>query len=134
MIVKMDFMTLVITNVISTVFLVIAGISTYKIQNRIKKKQDLEEESLARQQAYFADIVQRINSLENALQASIKSRLYQSMIYFIEKGSISAYEKQNLESMYDFYIETGGNGIIKHLWKEFEEVKIYEQRKQVESE
>lgn len=84
--------------------LALAGLSfCYKrLQNKFKKHEALEEGVLA----------------------MLHDRLFQSGMYFINKGEITVSELKNIEKMYKAYHKLGGNGTGTEIWERVKELEL----------
>ncbi len=62
--------------------------------------------------------------LKEGLIAMLHDRLFQSCMYFINKGEIGLSELQNIEKLYEAYHNLGGNGTGTELYERVLELKI----------
>lgn len=84
--------------------LAIAGL-TYGI-NELKKK--LKEQE----------------SVKEGVVALLHDRLFQSGMYFLDKGEISVAEHQNFEDLYNAYHNLGGNGTGTEIYERVNELRL----------
>ena len=69
------------------------------------------EEVSARQETKILEM----NAMSYGLLAMLHDKVFQSCMYFINKGSISCDELENLECLYKGYSGLGGNGTCETL-------------------
>jgi len=75
----------------------------------------------------FNDLRKKYNeqkALKAGLVAILHDRLFQSCMYFIEKGEIPLSALKNIEHMYKAYHNLGGNGTGTELYERTQELKI----------
>ena len=65
-----------------------------------------------------------MNSMSKGLLAMLHDKVFQSCMYFLNKGSISCDELENLEYLYNGYVDMGGNGTCETLYNKVKELKI----------
>ena len=65
-----------------------------------------------------------MNAMTYGLLAMLHDKIFQSCMYFINKGSISCEELENLEYLYKGYSDLGGNGTCETLFKRVQKLKI----------
>lgn len=63
-------------------------------------------------------------SLKEGLIAILHDRLFQSCMYFIEKGEIGVSELKNIEMMYEAYHNLGGNGTGTEIYERTKELPL----------
>lgn len=86
-----------------------------------KKQEQLENERLEREQERYAREQERLARMvltEEALVAILRDRIIQSCRIFIKQGYITAFERENIERMYNAYHSLGGNDIASDAYKE----------------
>lgn len=68
------------------------------------------------------------SAVESAMLAILRDRIFQTCRYYKAKGEIATDEREVLNTMFQAYIDLGGNGVVKHLKDEMDEIntKIYE--------
>ena len=81
-------------------FSIICGILVFFIKLFFKKQKEQSEKQ---------------KSIENGVQALLKNRLISKYNECIVKEEISIIERENINSMYNEYLNLGGNGTVKHL-------------------
>ena len=62
--------------------------------------------------------------IKNGLIAILHDRLFQSGMYFLEKGEISVSELDNITEMYNAYNELGGNGTGTEIFERIQELNL----------
>lgn len=65
-----------------------------------------------------------MNSMTFGLLAMLHDKVFQSCMYFINKGEITCDELENLEYLYRGYLDLGGNGTCETLFNKVKELKI----------
>lgn len=78
------------------------------------------EEVSARQETKILEM----NAMSFGLLAMLHDKVFQSCMYFINKGEITGEELENLEYLYDGYSGLGGNGTCETLFKRVQQLKI----------
>ena len=63
-------------------------------------------------------------AIKEGLVAILHDRLFQSCMYFIEKGEIPLSALKNIERMYEAYHNLGGNGTGTELYERVKELII----------
>lgn len=66
--------------------------------------------------------VQRIELVENGVQALLRDRIIQSYNHYTDKGHCPIYALDNITKMYDEYHALGGNGTVTKLVEEIKEL------------
>ncbi len=66
----------------------------------------------------------KIESTENGVKVLLKAKIIEHYNRVIDNGYLTLHEKQAMLEMYEEYKKLGGNGIIKDLMKELNEVEI----------
>ena len=85
----------------------------------VKLSKRIEEVS-ARQETKILEM----NAMSFGLLAMLHDKVFQSCMYFINKGEITGEELENLEYLYDGYSGLGGNGTCETLFKRVQQLKI----------
>ena len=62
--------------------------------------------------------------LKEGLVAILHDRLFQSGMYFLNKGEITVSELDNIEAMYEAYHNLGGNGTGTEIYERVKELKL----------
>lgn len=62
--------------------------------------------------------------LKEGLIAILHDRLFQSGMFFLNKGEISITELNNIEEMYKAYHKLGGNGTGTEIYERVKELKL----------
>lgn len=65
-----------------------------------------------------------MNAMSYGLLAILHDKVFQSCMYFLNKGEITCDELENLEYLYDGYSGMGGNGTCETLFKRVQKLKI----------
>ena len=78
------------------------------------------EEVSARQENKILEM----NAMSFGLLAMLHDKVFQSCMYFINKGEITGEELENLEYLYNGYSGLGGNGTCETLFKRVKQLKI----------
>lgn len=84
-----------------------------QLSNRIEEVSTRQEEKIL-----------EMNSMSKGLLAMLHDKVFQSCKYFLNKGSISCDELENLEYLYNGYAGMGGNGTCETLYNKVKELKI----------
>lgn len=61
-------------------------------------------------------------AIKGAILALLRDRIFQSCQLYIGKGEITVTEREVLEAMFTEYFALGGNGVVKHLKGEIDEL------------
>lgn len=89
-------------------------------ERREKEREQRERERIEQEQERYAreeERIARLALLEEALTAILRDRIIQSCRFFINKGSISPFERENIERMYHAYHDgLGGNDIASDVY------------------
>jgi len=64
------------------------------------------------------------NTIKQGVTAMLHDRLFQSGMYFIQKGEIGISELRNIEHLYKAYHELGGNGTGTEIYERVCDLKI----------
>lgn len=64
------------------------------------------------------------DDLKEGLVAILHDRLFQSGMYFINKGEISVSELDNIEGMYNAYHKLGGNGTGTEIYERVKDLDL----------
>lgn len=75
-------------------------------------------------QSLWASRHRKKSAESTALLALLHDKLYYLMQKYIEHGSITADEYENICYLYEPYIKLGGNGTCKRLMEEVKKLKI----------
>lgn len=67
---------------------------------------------------------QKNKSLENAVQALLRDRLIEKYRVFKLKGEMTILDKENFDHLYKEYINLNGNGTMKELYEDMDNIKI----------
>ena len=78
------------------------------------------EEVSTRQESKILEM----NAMSFGLLAMLHDKVFQSCMYFINKGEITGEELENLECLYNGYSGLGGNGTCETLFKRVQQLKI----------
>lgn len=62
--------------------------------------------------------------LKEGLVAILHDRLYQSGMYFLEKGEITTSQLRNIEHLYKAYHKLGGNGTGTEIYERVQELEL----------
>ena len=65
-----------------------------------------------------------MNAISYGLLAILHDKVFQSCMYFINKGEITGEELESLEYLYNGYAGLGGNGTCETLFKRVKQLKI----------
>ena len=65
-----------------------------------------------------------MNAMSKGLLAILHDRVFQTCMYYIDKGEISGDELENLECLYNGYSGMGGNGTCEILFERVQKLKI----------
>lgn len=61
-------------------------------------------------------------AIEQGVQALLRNELIRRYREYETKGEVSILDKENLEHMYEEYINLGGNGTVKKMYEEMVEL------------
>lgn len=64
------------------------------------------------------------DAIKTGLVAILHDRLFQSGMYFIEKGEITVSALDNIEGIYNAYHELGGNGTGTEIFERVKELQL----------
>lgn len=64
------------------------------------------------------------DDLKEGLVAILHDRIFQSGMYFLDKGEISVRELDNIEEMYNAYHKLGGNGTGTEVFERVKELSL----------
>ena len=73
---------------------------------------------------YILKRVKEHESLKEGLVAILHDRIFQSGMYFIDKGEISVSELDNIEGIYNAYHKLGGNGTGTEIYERVKELEL----------
>lgn len=62
--------------------------------------------------------------IKEGLVAILHDRLYQSGMYFVDKGEITVTELNNIEGIYTAYHNLGGNGTGTEVYERVKELRL----------
>ena len=65
-----------------------------------------------------------MNAISYGLLAILHNKVFQSCMYFLNKGEITCDELENLEGLYNGYSGMGGNGTCEILFERVQKLKI----------
>lgn len=68
--------------------------------------------------------LKRHEALEAGVLAMLHDRLFQSGMYFVDKGEITISALRNLERIYEAYHNLGGNGTGTEIWERVKELPL----------
>lgn len=60
--------------------------------------------------------------MHSGLLALLRDRINQSCQYHLERKSITARDREVLDALFQSYFDMGGNGVVKHLKGEIDEL------------
>ena len=63
-------------------------------------------------------------AIENAVQALLRNELIRRYREYKTKGEMTILDKENIDHLYTEYKNLGGNGTVKELYEDMEEIKI----------
>lgn len=63
-------------------------------------------------------------AVKEGMVALLHDRLFQSGMYFLDKGEISVAELQNFEDLYNAYHKLGGNGTGTEIYERVRELSL----------
>lgn len=63
-------------------------------------------------------------TIENAVQSLLRDRLIEKYRVHKIRGEMTILDKENIEHLYNEYINLGGNGTIKELFKDLQNINI----------
>ena len=64
------------------------------------------------------------DAIRDGMVALLHDRLFQSGMYFLNKGEITVFELENIEELYDSYKKLGGNGTGKEIYERVQELRL----------
>lgn len=73
---------------------------------------------------YILKKIKEYDLLKEGLVAILHDRLYQSGMYFLDKGEITTSQMKNLEHLYTAYHNLGGNGTGTEIYERVQELKL----------
>ena len=63
-------------------------------------------------------------AIENAVQSLLRDRLIEKYRTFKTKKQMTILDKENIDHLYKEYINLGGNGTIKELMEDMDDIEI----------
>lgn len=63
-------------------------------------------------------------ALLNAVQSLLRDRLIEKYRLFKTKGEMTILDKENIDHLYTEYKNLGGNGTVKELYEDMEDIEI----------
>ena len=96
----------------------------YRMQKRDRKRDAMEAERQKRIDQMAAEQKQDREAAKEGILALLHDKLMQELIVATRQGHTQVYMVENLGHMYHAYITLGGNGIIKHLYENFEKLPV----------
>ena len=73
---------------------------------------------------YLRKKLKKQEAINEGVLALLHDRLYQSCMYYLNKGQIEISELKNIEKLYNAYHELGGNGTGTEVYERVKELKI----------
>lgn len=68
--------------------------------------------------------LQKDKIIENAVQALLRDRLIEKYRHFKEKGEMTILDKENLDHLFESYEALEGNGTVKELYNNMDDIEI----------
>lgn len=62
--------------------------------------------------------------MQNAVQALLRDRLIEKYRTFKSKGEMTILDKENIEHLFQEYTNLGGNGTVRELYQDLDNIKI----------
>jgi hypothetical protein len=90
---------------------------TFILQNLIKENHRLKMEKDEAEQT-------RSKALENGVLCLLRMKLIEYHSKYMEDGAISLHGYQNWILMYEAYTGLGGNGMMKHMRNDIEDLRL----------
>ena len=103
--------------IISVISTIVAGVSLYILQAKIKENNDLKREQEAKKKKHEA-------AIENGLVCILRKHLMDEHERWTKEGYITSHALENGLAMYGAYKALGGNGMIDHMEEEIQELPI----------
>ena len=70
----------------------------------------------------IAKIKRDNKGMHNGLLALLRDRINESCQYHLSRKAITARDREVLDAMFESYFDMGGNGVVKHLKAEIDEL------------
>jgi len=78
--------------------------------------------------SYFVSLFKKEKNknkaLENAVQSLLRDRLIEKYRLYKTRGEMTILDKENIDHLYNEYINLGGNGTVKELFEDLQHIKI----------
>ena len=100
------------------------AILSFLLQKVIKDNQKLKEEKEARHKADMEAAQKREDALENGVVCLLRVKLIEYHNRYMKEGVISSHGYENWTLMYKAYEDLGGNGMVRHMKQDIEELNI----------
>lgn len=113
--------------ILGTFSAVVGGVVAYigyRMQKRDRKRDAAEAERQRQIDTMAAEQKQDREAAKEGILALLHDKLMQELIIATRQGHTQVYMVENLGHMYHAYITLGGNGIIKHLYENFEKLPV----------
>lgn len=66
----------------------------------------------------------RATIIENAVQSLLRDRLIDKYRHYKSVGEMTILDKENIDHLYNEYLNLGGNGTVKELFDDLKDVEI----------
>lgn len=66
----------------------------------------------------------RYSTIENAVQSLLRDRLIDKYRHYKTTGEMTILDKENIDHLYNEYINLGGNGTVKELFEDLHNIEI----------
>ena len=96
----------------------------YRMQKRDRKRDAVEAERQKQMEEMAAEQKIRYKAYGEGILALLHDKLMQELIVATRQGHTQVYMVENLGHMYHAYVTLGGNGIIKHLYENYEKLPV----------
>lgn len=113
--------------VLGTFSAVVGGVVAYigyRMQKRDRKRDAAEAERQKQIDMMAAEQKQDREAAKEGILALLHDKLMQELITATRQGHTQVYMVENLGHMFHAYTTLGGNGIIKHLYENFEKLPV----------
>jgi len=78
--------------------------------------------------SYFVSLFKKEKNknkaLENAVQSLLRDRLIEKYRLYKTRGEMTILDKENIDHLYNEYINLGGNGTVKELFEDLQHIQI----------
>lgn len=93
---------------------------------KIDKKEKQRQQEEAEQESFK-------KAMQEGLQSILRDRIMQMSSYCMEQGHTQVYMVENMAHMFSSYENLGGNGAVKHIYQQFMELPVMQEKSSSEN-